>query len=94
MQVLVTTGQKAANLVSIDKERHKFTAFWVTTYDDVCDWLLTLSDDVKLLLTNLERLKWYVLELNFFVQQPQGCVESSFDIVFDIVCAYFELMEE
>ena len=67
MQVLVTTGQKAADLVSIDEKGYKFTTFWVTTYDDVCDWLLSLSYNVELLFTNLERLKWYMLELDFFV---------------------------
>ena len=94
MQICVPASQEAADLVPIDKECDEFAAIRVPVNNDVCDRLLPFPDVVDLLVPNLELGDRNVLELDLLVQHPHRSVESTLHVVFDIVRANPESVEE
>ena len=94
MEVLVPTGQESADLISIGEKGDPLIRANFALVDDTSDGLLSLTYEVKLLVTDRERSHGDVAELDLLVQHVHGSVESALDIVLHIVGPHLYLMEE
>ena len=67
MQVLVATGQEAANLIAINEEGDPFIAAKFSFHYHLRDWLLSLANEVEFFVSNGQRGHRQIPELNLLI---------------------------
>jgi hypothetical protein len=94
VQVLVATGHKASDLVTIDVEGNEFAVFHTPVNDDLVEGGVALTHEVDRLSIYIHSGKWEEAELDTLVHHVHGCEPTRLNVVSHVVGSHSNLVNE
>ena len=94
MDVLVSTGQKSTDLVTITEIGNPLVRVDVSICNHFSGVHLSFTHEVHLMLAKLQVCRGDILELDLFVKHVHRCKETLLHVVLDIVISNLDLLEE